>query len=627
MIFLIPLLTAGLIACFLRRKGDLAAWISVLSCIGFSGVALYMIYGGLERSSFDWSQPWMVLDGDSFSLGLGVLFDDLAALMLLVLVIVGLLVQVFSLGYMKGDPGKARFFAGLSFFMFSMLGIVLADNLMMIFIFWELVGFSSYVLINHYFDKPSAVYASKKAFIVNRVGDFGFILGIACTYWTFGTFDLTELAAKAGHEPELVKTMIGLLLFCGVLGKSAQMPLHVWLPDAMEGPTPISALIHAATMVAAGIYFTSRVYFLMSGDALNVVMWVGTITALFAAIVAFGQKDIKKVLAYSTLSQLGYMVAALGLGGAAVMSAHGEGHGEVVGTIAATGVAAAMFHLTTHAFFKALLFLNSGSIIDACHHEQDIYKMGGLAKKMPITFVTFLVGFFAISGMPGLAGFFSKDSILVLAHEANSTVYWILAGTALLTALYMARLLVITFFGKPRSEHAEHAKESGFFMVFPLVVLAILAVIGGYGFFYHGWFDFIYNAVPEAHGSLHTTLLATGVGFPIVGLILAWLIWNPKKDSDTLENAVPVVFKALANRMYIDALYDAYVSKVQDRVALVISFLDQILISGLMVRGSAGIAAVIGFIGRSLHVGSIHGYVYWFAAGALVFWAVAAGLF
>jgi len=497
---------------------------------------------------------------------------------------------------------------------------------MMIFIFWELVGFSSYVLINHYFEKPSAVYASKKAFIVNRVGDFGFILGIACTYWTFGTFDLTELAAKAGHEPALLKTSIGLLLFCGVLGKSAQMPLHVWLPDAMEGPTPISALIHAATMVAAGIYFMARVYFLMTGDALNVVMWVGTITAVFAAITAFGQKDIKKVLAYSTLSQLGYMVAALGLGGAVVATAH-EGHGEVVGTVAAAGVAAAMFHLTTHAFFKALLFLNSGSIIDACHHEQDIFKMGGLAKSMPITFVTFLIGFLAISGMPGLAGFFSKDSILVLAHEANSTVYWILSGTALLTALYMGRLLVVTFFGKARSENAEHAKESGFFMILPLVVLAILAVIGGWAFFYNGHFDFIYGGVPHAEEGLHHMLLITGVAFPIIGFVLAWLIWNPKKDSDTLENAIPVVFKALANRMYIDALYDGYVSKVQDRVALVISFLDQILISGLLVRGSAGIAAVFGFIGRSLHVGSIHGYVYWFAAGTLVLWAVAAGLF
>ncbi|MCB1124268.1 MAG: NADH-quinone oxidoreductase subunit L, partial [Verrucomicrobiae bacterium] len=486
-----------------------------------------------------------------------------------------------------------------SVFMFSMLGIVLADNLVMIFIFWELVGFSSYVLINHYFDKPSAVAASKKAFIVNRVGDFGFLLGIIFVYWQFGTFNLVELQEAAGHHAELVKTSMGLLLFCGVLGKSAQMPLHVWLPDAMEGPTPISALIHAATMVAAGIYFTARVYFLMSPEALNVVMWVGTITAVFAAIVAFGQKDIKKVLAFSTLSQLGYMVAALGLGGLVQMEGHG-GHGGL-----AIGAAVAMYHLTTHAFFKALLFLDSGSVINACHHEQDIYKMGGLSGRMPITFATFGIGVLAIGGFPFLSGFLSKDTILHLAHEGNTIVYILLLGTAALTGLYMGRVFVVTFFGKARSDHAAHAKESGLAIVLPLVILAILSVIGGYTWFLEGSFASVLNSIPHAADSgFKILMLITGTLFSVGGIVIAWLVWNPNKEADTLEVAVPVLFKALAARLYIDAAYDWYVDKVQDRVALILGFLDQLFISGLMVRGSAGVVALLGIISRSLHVGT-----------------------
>ncbi|MCZ6672024.1 MAG: NADH-quinone oxidoreductase subunit L [Verrucomicrobia bacterium] len=617
LLFLLPLVTAGIIACFLRKKHNLAAGFSVISALVFSGIGLYLIYSG-QRSS--WSVPWLSL-GDKFQFTFGVLFDDLAALMLLVLIIVGLLVQVFSLGYMKDDPGKARFFAGLSIFMFSMLGIVLADNLVMIFVFWELVGFSSYVLINHYFDKPSAVAASKKAFIVNRVGDFGFLLGIIFVYWQFGTFDLVELAELAGENAQLISTSMGLLLFCGVLGKSAQMPLHVWLPDAMEGPTPISALIHAATMVAAGIYFTARVYFLMTPDALYVVMWVGTITAAFAALVAFGQNDIKKLLAFSTLSQLGYMVAALGLG------AKDSFHGPAGSTVIATGAAVAMFHLTTHAFFKSLLFLNSGSIIHACHHEQDIYKLGGLSGRMKLTFATFGIGVLAIGGFPFLAGFFSKDTILHLAHDSGyKAVYYILLATAALTGLYMGRLLVVTFFGKPRSENAEHARENGPAIVLPLIILAVLSVIGGYTWFFGHAFDSVIQALPHAEGSFKTLMIITGTAFSLGGIVIAWLVWNPNKDSDTLEAVAPGIFKALAARLYFDALYDWYVDKVQDRVALILSFLDQLFISGFMVRGTAGVIGLFGIISRSLHVGSLGGYVYWFAIGVVVLGAIAFGI-
>ena len=617
LLFILPLVTAGFIACFLRKKHDLAAWLSVASGALFSGIGLYLIY---TQQRFTWENAWLSI-GENFHLSYGVLFNDLSALMLLVLIIVGFLVQVFSLGYMKNDPGKARFFAGLSVFMFSMLGIVLADNLVMIFIFWELVGFSSYVLINHYFDKPTAVAAAKKAFVVNRVGDFGFLLGIVFVYWQFGTFNLVELESKAGLDPGLLSTGMGLLLFCGVVGKSAQMPLHVWLPDAMEGPTPISALIHAATMVAAGIYFTARVYFLMTPEALNVVMWVGTLTAAFAALVAFGQNDIKKVLAFSTLSQLGYMVAALGLG------AHANSPGGAGGAVLATGAAVAMFHLTTHAFFKALLFLDSGSIIHACHHEQDIYKMGGLAKKMPVTFLSFTVGVLAIGGFPFLAGFYSKDTILHLAHEGNTWVYTILLGTAALTGFYMGRLYVVTFFGKPRSENATHAKESGPSMVMPLVILAVLSVIGGYGWFFGHHFDTVIHAIPHAEGSFKTLMIITGTLFSVGGLLLAWLIWNPKRESDTLEASMPAVFNALAARLYIDAFYDWYVDKVQDRIAMVIGFLDQLLISGFMVRGAAGFVGLFGIISKALHVGNVGVYFYWFAAGVILLGAVAFGVF
>ena len=396
-VLLAPLASAAVIALLLRRAGALAAAVSVTAAVIIAAGAFTLAFGGAR---FEASMTWLRLG--SFVLSLGFKFDDLAALMLVIVGIVGLCVHVFSLGYMHDDAAKARYFGGLSIFMFSMLGIVFADNLFMMFIFWELVGFSSWLLINHWHEKQSASDASKKAFITNRVGDFGFLLGIILCYWSNGTVNLSELAA--GHH--VYSTLIPLLLFCGAVGKSAQLPLQVWLPDAMEGPTPVSALIHAATMVAAGIYMLCRINVLMVPDALTVIMWVGTATALYAALCAIVQRDIKKILAYSTLSQLGYMVAAFGLGSkmihvsdTLVDAAGGTAvsHWAMLG--AATGVGAAMFHLTTHAFFKALLFLGSGSVIHGCHHEQDIFKMGGLSSRMKLTFVTFTIGVAAIIGL------------------------------------------------------------------------------------------------------------------------------------------------------------------------------------------------------------------------------------
>jgi NADH-quinone oxidoreductase subunit L len=611
LILLLPLASAAFIALFLRRAGGLASAISVTACAGLAAVSLALVFGG-ERN-FPASWEWLRLGG--FSLSLGFKFDDLAALMLAIVAVVGLCVHVFSLGYMHDDGAKARYFGGLSVFMFSMLGIVFADNLFMMFIFWELVGFSSYLLINHYCEKQSAADAAKKAFIVNRVGDFGFLLGIVMCYWLNGTVNLTELAAH-----HVYSTWVPLLLFCGAVGKSAQLPLHVWLPDAMEGPTPVSALIHAATMVAAGIYMLCRIEPLMTPQALTVIMWTGTATALYAALCAIVQRDIKKVLAYSTLSQLGYMVAAFGLG--SLLKEQGE-HRMLV----AAGVGAAMFHLTTHAFFKALMFLGSGSVIYGCHHEQDIFKMGGLKSKMPLTFATFTIGVAAIIGLPFLAGFFSKDAILYLAFANNKAVFAILSLTAVLTALYMVRLWKIVFLGAPRSEEAGHAHEGGLSMTVPLVLLAVLSVVGGYGFFFEKLAGSVAHLVPEAEGSDHAVIFAVSLVVMTLGAGAALLFYRTA-SADTLEQKSPGLFGALsALKESFDAVYNYYVAKIQQRFAILLNFLEQVALAGLIIRGFSGLVGLFGIGARALHVGSLHAYVYWFLIGVVILWAYAAGVF
>jgi NADH-quinone oxidoreductase subunit L len=605
----LPLASAAFIALFLRRQGTLASWVSVATATGIALIAGHLVFRGLR---FNASMEWLRF-GD-FAISLGFKFDDLAALMLAIVALVGLCVHVFSLGYMHDDKARARYFGGLSVFMFSMLGIVLADNLFMMFIFWELVGFSSYLLINHWHEKTSASDAAKKAFIVNRVGDFGFLLGIIMCYWLNGTVDLSALA----HH-HVFSRAIPLLLFCGAVGKSAQMPLHVWLPDAMEGPTPVSALIHAATMVAAGIYMLCRIEPLFAGvsDALNVVMWIGVITAVYAACCAVAQRDIKKVLAYSTLSQLGYMVAAFGLGSVNLRDFITTAYTLMV----PTGVGAAMFHLTTHAFFKALLFLGSGAVIYACHHEQDIFKMGGLRKKLPLTFITFTIGVAAISGFPFLAGFFSKDAILNLALHKNHLVFVILAFTAVLTAFYMTRLWKLVFLGEPRSESAEHAHEVGPSMALPLVVLAALSVIGGYVGIYGHAFDGVFKLIPHAEGS---TILIVSLGILIVGAGGAFAFYQPAA-TDTLEQKHPGLFALLASKLFIDEAYNYYVAKIQQRFAMFLNLLEQVFLAGIIIRGLAGVVGLVGLGARALHTGRLSAYVYWFLIGVVVLWGYAAG--
>jgi NADH-quinone oxidoreductase subunit L len=631
LVLLIPLISAAVIALFLRRQGALASYLSVAAAAGIAVASAMLIFGG--QRNFPASIEWLRFGG--FAVSFGFKFDDLAALMLFVVSFVGFFIHVFSLGYMRDDAAKARFFGGLSVFMFSMCGIVLADNLFMIFVFWELVGFSSYLLIGHWHERQSAADAAKKAFIVNRVGDFGFLLGIVMCYWLNHTVNLTELADRAGTGSLVFSRAIPLLLFCGAVGKSAQIPLHVWLPDAMEGPTPVSALIHAATMVAAGIYMLCRVQMLMVPEALTVIMWVGTITALYAAVCAIIQSDIKKVLAYSTLSQLGYMVAAFGLGSHDVIGAVVDiprlGHPEAMTFVLFSGVGAAMFHLTTHAFFKALLFLGSGSIIHACHHEQDIFKMGGLAKRMPWTFLTFTVGVFAIIGLPFFAGFFSKDAILFLARQNNIVVFWVLVFTAVLTAVYMTRLWRITFFGEARSESAAHAHESGATMVVPLVVLAIGAALSGYGFFYDhllgGAFKGVLSLVPEPEGPAHWMMIAVGTGAMFVGASFALGYYRPAAV-DRLQATVPVVFGALvAIKESFDRLYGYYVAKVQQRFAVVLDVIDQVLIAGWIVRGGTTVVGYLGMGARLLYSGKLYVYAFWILIGVVILWSFAAGGF
>jgi NADH-quinone oxidoreductase subunit L len=604
---LTPLLSAVLIACFLRRRGTLASYLSVAAAAGicaFSYLAIQASEAGPIRAAVDW------LSFGNFTVSMGFLFDGVSATMLTMVAFVGFLIHVFSLGYMADDKAKGRFFGGLSIFMFSMVGIILADNLIMIFVFWELVGFSSYMLIGHYLDTDEAAAASKKAFIVNRIGDLGFLVGIVYAYWHFGTTNLEAMGAAVNADPSLISWVIAALLMCGFIGKSAQFPLHVWLPDAMAGPTPVSALIHAATMVAAGVYFLIRIAFLFPPEVLGWIAVLGTSVAVYAGFCAYGQNDIKKILAYSTLSQLGYMSAAFGLGYPGI----------------------ALFHLITHAFFKALLFLGAGSIIHGCHHEQDIFKMGGILKKMPITSITFFIGVLALCGVYGFAGFYSKDAILVAGGLDSTVIFALLTLGAFLTAGYMGRLVWIVFFGEPKSDAASHAHESGFSMVLPLVILAVLSVVGGWigvwpeatGEIIRDNLEHLHHA--EGHDAMHSKVMILGSAAWIVGLLGSFFFYGVGKNGDALQIRAKPVYEFLKARLWFDEIYGFYVAKIQQRFAVLLSFLDIFLIKGIFVRGSAGLVGLVGACSRSLHVGNIHGYVYWFLAGIILLWALAAGV-
>lgn len=516
------------------------------------------------------SARWLEVPGSLF-IEAGVLIDPLSAVMLFVVTFIALLVMIYSVGYMKGDPGFSTFFAYLSLFSTSMLGLVVSNNYFQIFMFWELVGLCSYLLIGFYFYKDSASQANKKAFITNRVGDFGFMLGMFFLFLLFGTFNFRELAeAIPSFANEGLLTIVALLVFVGPIAKSAQFPLHVWLPDAMEGPTPVSALIHAATMVAAGVYLLARGFVLFETvkTALLIVALVGGFSAIFAATIGLVQRDIKRILAFSTMSQLGYMVMAIGLG----------------------SITAGMFHLTTHAFFKALLFLGAGSVIHAVH-TQDIFEMGGLSKKMKTTTWTFIIGALALAGIFPLAGFWSKDEILLTAFGAGEYYGILILGplflilglsVAFMTAFYMFRLIFVAFFGEEQPGSEVH--ESPLVMTVPLIILAVFAVLSGFigtPFTENGFAQWVYYGEPHhPHPNYMIMVLSTIVA--LLGIWMAWLIYGKKSISaEALANRYRAIHTVLYNKFYIDEVYQWFFDRIVLGIADACRWCDRKIVDGI----------------------------------------------
>ena len=588
----LPLLSAATIHLGLKRLQTVSALVSTAVAGVILAVTIILIGSETEDLAFSWaSVPGLDLE-------IGLKLDSFAKNMMLVVTGVGFLVHLFSLAYMKDDSAKARYFGALSLFMFSMTGIVLASNFIMMFIFWELVGLSSYLLIGHWYEKDSAADAAKKAFLTNRIGDFGFMIGILMLWGITGALSFDGISEFFAATPEYSAFFVGtavLCVFAGAMGKSAQAPLHVWLPDAMEGPTPVSALIHAATMVAAGVFMMARLSLSIGTETIealwgvNTIAWIGGITSLLAALMATQQDDIKKILAYSTLSQLGYMVMAVGL----------------------LNPEAGMFHLFTHAWFKALLFLGSGAVIYACHHEQNIWKMGGLKGKMPITTITFFIGTLALCGFPLTAGFFSKEGILEAALHTNKALFSIAALVACLTTFYMFRLFFIAFLGKNRSKNADHAKEVGILMLIPLIVLTVMAVISGW------------NPIGEKLSPLHKAFILhldspafyASIGSFIIGFLIAFKLYFNAESDPLADNGVAKVFR---NKFYVDEFYAKLVGYAQDGVAAVIHFIDELVIGGLLVGGLSRAAGGVGRLFTRMQSGNLQGYAGLFALGVIL---------
>ncbi|HLX95996.1 MAG TPA: NADH-quinone oxidoreductase subunit L [Verrucomicrobiae bacterium] len=606
LILFLPLLAAGGITLFTLRYRTVSALLSIGAIVtGFVLSLVFINANGWQPSSAESIANWLTIGGLHVDFGLKL--DALSLMMLLIVTGVGGAIHIYSFGYMHADRSFSRFFAFMSLFTFSMLGIVLANNFIELFIFWELVGVSSYLLIGFWFEKPSAGDAAKKAFIVNRLGDFGFLLGILMVWGLLGSLNFTVLQNKLTADPAVLggmATVAALLLFCGAVGKSAQFPLHVWLPDAMEGPTPVSALIHAATMVAAGVYMLCRILFLLNADALHVIAWIGGFTALLAALIAVQQNDIKRILAYSTLSQLGYMVMSVGL----------------------AGPTPAMFHLTTHAFFKALLFLGAGSVIHAMHDEQDIWKMGRLQKKMPVTFWTFLIGTLALSGVPPFSGFYSKDSILGQAlSQGNYALFILGAAVAGLTAFYMFRLFYVAFLGKPKTQAAEHVHESPAVMAWPLRVLAVFAVIGGViGVSQTYASQFSPGEARESFGqSLVEPLthspagVLVGLAFIAAGFFAARALYRDAA-SDPLPEKLGGLATAMKHKFYFDELYEATFIRAHDFIAAVMDWIDRWLVEGLCIGLVRGGTDLSGRALRLVQTGNLQTYAFLFVLGVAV---------
>ncbi|MCB9771581.1 MAG: NADH-quinone oxidoreductase subunit L [Candidatus Omnitrophica bacterium] len=591
-----PLVACVIITLFFLRSKNLSSLTAIagiltsFACTIIMATDIFKTHPALEIQQ---SLPWIQFD--ALTINFGFLINPLAIMMMLVVTGVGSAIFIYSRGYMADDPSMPRFFAFLSLFAFSMIGIVLANNFIQLFIFWELVGLSSYLLIGFWYHKPSAADAGVKAFMVNRFADFGFLCGIIML-WALSdigqgrSFQLTDIAAAIPQIDPHLLTIAALLLFCGVVGKSAQIPLHVWLADAMEGPTPVSALIHAATMVAAGVYLLARTFFIFEPltTALTVIAYVGGITALMAATLAVAENDIKRILAYSTLSQLGLMVMALGL----------------------SGPMPGMYHLTTHAFFKALLFLGAGSVIYALHHEQNIWKMRGLLKTMPITGITFLIGTLALCGIFPLSGFWSKDEILALAFEHNTLLYWIASLASALTAFYMGRLFWIAFWGEPSKN--DHAHESPTIMTFPLIFLAVLSIIGGFIGIPH----FLFPENEHPHLNMRVAIISSVLA--ILGLFVSFVMYSKRPAVDPLEKKLGPFYSVLKNKYYFDAIYGWYVDRLQQGIAIASAWFETLLIDRFGVGGLISAANATGKILKHLQTGMVQFYALVFVLGTVV---------
>jgi NADH-quinone oxidoreductase subunit L len=644
----------------LPRQGDWLGTGLLFVCLALSA---YILYATPASSKLIANVTWFDLKESPFwgpiKFDLGILIDPLSVVMLVVVCLISSLTHLFSCKYMEGDSKYSRYFAYLGVFSFSMLGIVLSTNFLMIYIFWELVGFSSYALIGFWYEKPGPQYACKKAFIVNRIGDIGFFSGIMIIYYFTRTLNYNEVfaAIEAGKLSGGWLSAAGILIFCGAIGKSAQFPLHVWLPDAMEGPTPVSALIHAATMVAAGVYLVARTFPMMDANAMMFIAYIGLITAFLASTIALTQNDIKKVLAYSTVSQLGYMMIGLGVG----------------------SYTSGFFHLTTHASFKACLFLGSGSVIYAMHHEQDIRNMGGLRNKMPITYWTFLIATLALCGVPLTSGFLSKDSILAgtMAYAGMmGGIHYIIPVVAFLsasmTAFYMFRLVIIAFHGAPKNkEKYEHCHESPKAMTIPLVILAVLSIFGFYSFnpidAASGWF-YKYITMPlsvvpeiqrlhvltdlkefgEAIHHAHYPAMAISLLVAGAGILLAFTFYQWKKvDTDRLAQKLKPLYNLSLNKWYFDHFYDGVIVRILLIFTSILKWFDDKIIDGL-VNGSAyitkkassgsgqfdngivdgavnltgSVVMFFGLIFRKIQTGKIQTYIAYVLFGLVIFYFI-----
>lgn len=599
---LFPLLAFIVIVSFGRQLKEGASLVGiVLTAISFV-IAVLVFWERFQTAATDYKFVVDWLQVGDIVINMGFEVTPLNAMMLVIVTLVSLLVQIYSRGYMHGDERFPVFYQYLALFTFSMLGLVISPNLLQVYIFWELVGVCSFLLVGYYYFKPEAKAAAKKAFIVTRVGDLGLFIGICLLFWWTGSFDFEQIfesVALGRLEPWMI-TLAAILIFVGAVGKSGQFPLHTWLPDAMEGPTPVSALIHAATMVAAGVYLVAASYplFIASETALTVVAYVGGFTAIFAASIGLTQRDIKRVLAYSTVSQLGYMMMALGVAGAA-------------------GYVAGSFHLMTHAFFKALLFLGAGSVIHAVH-TQDVFEMGGLWKKMPLTALTFLIGCLAIAGIFPFAGFWSKEAILGAVYAAHRFDLLVIAlVAAFFTAFYMFRLYFLTFTGEPRGKHEAH--ESPSVMTGPLLILAVLAIVAGfvntpYAPMLSDWLlatstgDSITSVFGDGGEHTATWLQVLALAISILGIVLAYFMYGKKSvPADAIPETLPWLYRLSYRKYYVDELYQYAIVRPLGWLGIVLNGFDKYIVDGL-VGLVAKIVQGIGALHARMQSGQVQSY-------------------